>query len=111
MEQAEALARTLLSSLSRPFRLEDSQISISACAGIALCASPQTIAAELLRDARVAMFEARREGRNRCETFDPQLRQRAHVRMAMAIDLYQALERNQMAVFYQPKVDLRSGCA
>ncbi len=110
-EQAEALAKTLLSSLSRPFSLGDSQVSISACAGIARCASPQTIATELLRDARVAMFEARREGRSRWETFDPQLRHRAHIRMAMAIDLHQALERNQMEVFYQPIVDLRTRCA
>jgi len=109
-EQAEALAKTLLSSLSRPFSLGDSQVSISACAGIARCANPQTIATELLRDARVAMFEARREGRSRCQTFDPELRQHAHIRMAMAIDLYQALERNQMEVFYQPIVDLRTRC-
>ena len=57
------------------------------------------------------MFEARREGRNRWETFNPQLRRRAHVRMAMAIDLHQALERDQMEVFYQPIVDLRTRCA
>jgi EAL domain-containing protein (putative c-di-GMP-specific phosphodiesterase class I) len=107
-EQGEALAKTLLSSLSRPFHLGNSQVSISACAGIAGCASPQTIATELLRDARVAMFEARREGRSRCQTFDPELCQHAHIRMAMAIDLYQALERNQMTVFYQSKVDLRA---
>ena len=107
-EQAEALAKTLLSSLSRPFRLGDSQVAISACAGIARCASPQTIATELLRDARVAMSEARREGRSRWETFDPKLRHRAHIRMAMAIDLHRALERNQMEVFYQPIVDLRT---
>jgi diguanylate cyclase (GGDEF)-like protein len=110
-EQAEALAKTLLSSLSRPFSLGNSQVSISACAGIALCASPQTVATELLRDARVAMMEARREGRSRCQTFDPQLRQHVRIRMAMAIDLYQALEQNQMAVFYQPKVDLRTRSA
>jgi len=111
VEQAEALAKTLLSSLSRSFGLGNSQVSVSACAGIARCASPQTVATELLRDARVAMFEARREGRSRWETFDPQLRHRAHIRMAMAIDLHQALERNQMEVFYQPIVDLRTGCA
>ena len=95
--QAQALAQALLSSLARPFRLENSPISISGCAGIALCTSPKTIAAELLRDARVAMFHARQGGRNQCEVFDPQLRQRAHARLAMAVDLYQALERNQMA--------------
>ena len=107
--QAQALAQALLSSLARPFRLENSPISISGCAGIALCTSPQTIAAELLRDARVAMFNARQSGRNQCEVFDPQLRQRAHARLAMAVDLYQALEQNQMAAFYQSKVNLRSG--
>ncbi len=57
------------------------------------------------------MFEARREGRSRCQTFDPELRQHAHIRMAMAIDLHQALERGQMEVFYQPIVDLRTRCA
>ena len=107
--QAQALAQALLSSLVRPFLLESSPISISGCAGIALCTSPQTIAAELLRDARVAMFNARQGGRSHCEVFDPQLRQRAHARLAMAVDLYQALEKNQMAAFYQSKVNLRSG--
>jgi len=106
--QAQALAQALLSSLARPFRLENSPISISGCAGIALCTSPKTIAAELLRDARVAMLNARQGGRNQCEVFDPQLRQRAHARLAMAVDLYQALERNQMVAFYQSKVHLRS---
>jgi len=107
--QAQALAQALLSSLARPFRLESSPISISGCGGIALCTSPKTIAAELLGDARVAMFNARQGGRNHCEVFDPQLRQRAHARLAMAVDLYQALEKNQMAAFYQSKVNLRSG--
>ena len=111
VEQAEALARTLLTCLSRPLLLDGSQISVSACAGIAFGSNPDTRPAELLRDARVAMFEARREGRNRWETFNPQLRRRAHVRMALAIDLHQALERNQMEVYYQPIVDLRTGCA
>jgi len=111
VEQAEALARTLLTCLSRPLVFDSSQISVSACAGIAFGSNPDTRPAELLRDARVAMFEARREGRNRWETFNPQLRRRAHVRMAMAIDLHQALERNQMQVFYQPIVDLRTRCA
>ena len=111
VEQAEALARTLLTCLSRPLLLGGSQVSVSACAGIAACSSPDAIPAEFLRDARVAMFHARREGPNRWETFDPQLRRRAHARMAMAVDLHQALERNQMAVFYQPIVDLRTRSA
>jgi diguanylate cyclase (GGDEF)-like protein len=111
VEQAEALARTLLACLSRPFLLDGSRVSVSACAGIAFRSSPETRATELLRDARVTMFEARREGRNRWESFDPQLRHRAHIRMAMAIDLHQAIERNQMELFYQPIVSLQSRCA
>jgi len=55
------------------------------------------------------MLNARQGGRNQSEVFDPQLRQRAHARLAMAVDLYQALEHNQMAAFYQSKVNLRSG--
>jgi diguanylate cyclase (GGDEF)-like protein len=107
-EQPEALAQKLLLSLVGPFELENTRVSISACVGIALCAGPQ-IAAELLRDARVAMFHARREGHNRWETFDPEMRRHAHKQRVMAVDLYQALASNQMAVFYQPKVDLHDG--
>ncbi len=55
------------------------------------------------------MSNARQGGRNQWEVFDPQLRLRAHARLAMAVDLYQALERNQMAAFYQSKVNLNSG--
>lgn len=109
VEQAEALARSLLACLSRPLLLDGSEVPITACAGIAFLSNSGTRAAELLRDARVAMFHARREGRNHWEIFDPQLGQRAHARMAMAIDLHQALEQNQMLVFYQSKVNLRSG--
>jgi len=107
-EQAEALAERLLLSFVSPFEVEHARVSMTACAGIALCTGPQ-IAAELLRDARVAMLHARREGHNRWETFDPELRRDAHRRRVMAADIYQALATNQMAVFYQPKVDLRDG--
>lgn len=105
-EQAQAFAETLLSCLVRPFTIERSRVSLSACAGIAVCSGSQAIAAEILRDARIAMLHARREGRNRWEIFDPQQRRRAHVRTAMIADLHQALERQEMAVFYQPMVDL-----
>lgn len=106
VEQAQALAETLLSCLSRPVTIESSRVSLSACAGIAACSGSQAIAAEILRDARIAMLHARREGRNRWEIFDPQQRRRAHIRTAMVVDLHQALALQQMTVFYQPMVDL-----
>ena len=109
VDQAEAIVKSLLTCLLRPFWLESSRVSISASGGIAVCASPQAVAAGLLRDARVAMLHARRLGRNRWERFDSQSLQYAQSRTAMAADLYRALERNQMTVFYQSKVDLRSG--
>jgi EAL domain-containing protein (putative c-di-GMP-specific phosphodiesterase class I) len=83
---------------------------MSASMGIAVLARGQATAPELLRDAGLAMScakEAAHEpGKSRCEMFTPAMRRRAQVRMALAIDLRHAIERQQLVAFYQPKVHL-----
>jgi diguanylate cyclase (GGDEF)-like protein len=103
---AETVAKGLLSSLARPFALPGSQIAISASMGIALAAGGSTTAPEFLDEAELAMSRAKEMGRNRWVVFDSAMRQRAQARMAIALDLRHAIEREQLAVFYQPKVHL-----
>ena len=64
---------------------------------------------ELLRDADVAMYQAKQRGRARCEFFDEAMRTEAARRLETATALHRALERNEFVTFYQPMMDVRSG--
>ena len=64
---------------------------------------------DILRDADVAMYRAKRKGRGAYEVFDPQMNERAIERLALETDLWQAAARDELRVFYQPKIALRNG--
>ena len=104
--KSEAVAQALLSCLAQPFALQGSHITLSASVGIAVLTSGGATAIDLLSDADLAMTCAKQRGKNGWELFDPAMRLRARARMAMAIDLRFAIERNQLVVFYQPKMNL-----
>ena len=85
-------------------------IRLNASLGIAVRPRGKTTAAELLRDAGLALSRAKERGpspgENRCEIFAPAMRLRARTDMALAMDLRHAIERGQLVVFYQPKIRL-----
>jgi diguanylate cyclase (GGDEF)-like protein len=105
--QARA-AELLLDCLRQPFYLDGSPVAMSASVGIATgceCAG----AAELLRDAGLALNRAKELGKNRWQVFSPDMRQQALTRMSLALDLRQALEHGEFLLYYQPKIHLRTG--
>jgi diguanylate cyclase (GGDEF)-like protein len=119
-QRAEAVGHKLLACLAAPVQLPEagmamprvsgSEIRLNASLGIAVRARGKTTAAELLRDAGLALSRAKERGpvpgENRCEIFDPAMRLRARTDMALAMDLRHAIERGQLVVFYQPKIHL-----
>src|SRR6185295_18440767 len=64
---------------------------------------------ELLRDADVAMYAAKANGKDRIETFEPSMHAAALDRMALTVDLEGALERRELFLLYQPVIELASG--
>lgn len=108
-EAAEAVAGRLLEALRKPFTLEGKEAFITASAGIALGGAHYQSAAEILRDADTAMYRAKTLGRDRPVVFDSEMRQQALLRLELEQDLRRAIERNQLVVFYQPKVSLLDG--
>jgi diguanylate cyclase (GGDEF)-like protein/PAS domain S-box-containing protein len=84
------------------------EMTISASIGIAVAdenATPES----LLRDSDAAMHRAKDRGRRRIELYDQALRARAELRLSTVAALGQALDRDQLAVHYQPIIDLRTG--
>jgi diguanylate cyclase (GGDEF)-like protein len=100
------VARRLAGAWAAPFLLDGEEVYVSASTGIASGAgSPE----ELLRQADAALHRAKERGPGVAELYDDVLRARAHDRVRLAGDLRRALDDGDIAVVYQPIVDLRTG--
>ena len=106
MEQASAVARRILADFQAPMQLEGRNLNISASIGAALVSAEYLEPADILRDADLAMYRAKAQGKGCCVAFDAEMRTRAMDRMELESDLRMALERNEFVVYYQPKVDM-----
>ncbi len=106
-EDTSAVARRIITSLSQPFRIGESDIFLSTSIGIVTCPSSGEEPAVLLKNADAAMHQARELGRNRYCFFDDEFNRRAAERLTLETRLRRAIDRNELEVYYQPMVDLR----
>ena len=102
-------AERLLSALADPYIVKGKDIRSGASLGIAIGQGPQTDPHALLRDADIAMYEAKRGGRRRMVFFDDQMRARLTRSMQIEAALHHAVARNELRLLYQPIVDLETG--
>jgi len=107
--EAVRVAERVQAELASPFLLNDQEIVISASIGIAASSGPYTGADELLRDADIAMYRAKRAGKARCEVSDPAMHASAVKRLSLETDLRRALDQGEFRVYYQPIVSLQTG--
>ncbi|MCU1376020.1 MAG: diguanylate cyclase [Actinomycetia bacterium] len=106
--EAGAVARRVLEALDAPFLLDGRSFHVSASAGIAV-GNADTTADTVLRDADTAMYQAKRDGRNRYAVFTPAVREATVRRSSLEQDLRRAIERCEISVHYQPVVGLVTG--
>jgi len=104
---AEAVADQILTALAAPITTHGSEFVIGASIGIAH-SHRETPARELLRHADAAMYAAKRNGKNRWVTFHPDLLSLTEPRLAVSIELRRALDRQELALRYQPICDMRT---
>jgi len=105
-DDASALAQRIIDALNAPIRLGGKEVFTSTSIGIAIAAARYNKAEELLRDADVAMYRAKAEGRHRYALFDEHLHQEAMQLLELEIDLRRAIARNEFVPFFQPIVRL-----
>ncbi|QPK65503.1 EAL domain-containing protein [Methylomonas sp. LL1] len=105
----DAIAQAILQSLARPFDLGDETVYLSASIGIAFYPDDADKSAELLKKADQAMFEAKKQGRDRYSFFTPEMQRIAQNRMRLLNELHGALAKQQFMVYYQPIVEFPSG--
>ena len=105
-EDAARAAQRMLAALASPFNVSDREIFVNASIGIAVgSGDPDT----LVRDADLAMYRAKSQGKGRYAAFEPHMHTAVVERMEMEVDLKRAIERGELALVYQPIFDLRTG--
>jgi len=106
---AVRVAQRILDQWTVPFVVNGQEVVISASVGIALSSAECGEAENLVRDAELAMYRAKRAGKARCEVFDPAMHAGAVRRLKLETDLRKAIELGEIKVYYQPIVDLSTG--
>ncbi len=101
-----AFAETIRRTLRAPIGFNDREIFITASIGLALAESQPHRTEEVLKDAELAMYHAKRIGGDRIEIFKPAMRSRKTDRLTMESELRRAIEREEIKVLYQPIVRL-----
>jgi len=110
VEDALGQARDVAALVREPVEVEGRSRGFTASIGVAVArAGSGVAAAEVLRDADAAMYEAKRAGKDRVALFDPTVLARALARLELKADLEEALGRDELFVVYQPCVHLRTG--
>jgi Amt family ammonium transporter len=99
------IAERIAQALQEPLSLGGHEVFVTSSIGITL-SQPDDTPDAMLRDADVAMYRAKAKGRSQHEVFDPEMNARAIERLSIETDLWQAIERGELRVFYQPKVRL-----
>lgn len=107
-EEAVMIAKRILTGFETPLLLNGYEIFITASIGIVLGTASYEQALDLLRDADIAMYQAKAQGRNCYKIFDTQMHIQALKRLNLENDLRKALEQEELIVYYQPIVDIHS---
>jgi diguanylate cyclase (GGDEF)-like protein len=103
----ELIAERLLEALQHPFMLgEDERTRLTVTASIGIAIGEATTAEDLLRDADIAMYRAKWDGKNRYAIFETGMHDNVQNRMELEMDLREALEKDEFFLAYQPTLDL-----
>jgi diguanylate cyclase (GGDEF)-like protein len=105
VEDVAILAQRIVDALATPYEVEGHQVLISTSIGIALIPEDGSDPDVLLRNADIALYRAKAEGRGTFRLFEPHMDAMLQERRALELDLRRALENQEFLLYYQPQVD------
>ncbi|MDR2639751.1 MAG: EAL domain-containing protein [Helicobacteraceae bacterium] len=109
MSQTELLAREILTTFEKPIELGGREVFCSTSIGIALYPADAENAADLLKNADVALYNAKNAGRTNFQYFQDGANEDFLARFELETELRHAVERGELVVYYQPQVDSQTG--
>jgi diguanylate cyclase (GGDEF)-like protein/PAS domain S-box-containing protein len=108
-EDALAVVERFYEALRLPISIEGREMVVSPSIGIAIGDETISVSDELLRRADVAMYVAKRTGKSRHVVFAPEMDQDSVLRLDLEADLRRAIQADQLELYYQPVIDIRTG--
>ena len=108
-QQVAEVGSRLITSLRRPFQLDDHRVEIGASAGVALYPGDGSTAETLLRAADTALYQVKDEGRGAVRFFEAAMDAQLQARRQLEHELGGAIARDELQLFYQPIVNARTG--
>jgi diguanylate cyclase (GGDEF)-like protein/PAS domain S-box-containing protein len=108
-EQAARAANRVIETLAQPIAIGPQEVFVSASIGIVMYPRDGEDLDTLLKNADVAMYHAKSEGRNRYAFYHDSMRQATARRLSLEHDLRRAIEHEQFVLHYQPQIDVQSG--
>jgi diguanylate cyclase (GGDEF)-like protein len=109
LTRSRAMAERLVRELRAPYLVRDEQLQVTASIGIASVRGKEQSAEEVLRNADVAMYTAKANGKARFAIFDPGMHAAIRERHELGTQLQRAVELDQLRLVYQPIVELGTG--
>ncbi|HUD51981.1 putative bifunctional diguanylate cyclase/phosphodiesterase [Parvibaculum sp.] len=108
-DDAMAFAESLAEFLSQPIEIAGQEVFPTSSVGVAICEDSHERPEELLNEAEIAMYRAKRSGKARIEIFEAGMRGEADDNLSLETDLRHAIERRQFEIYYQPIMSLTDG--
>lgn len=108
-EDAAIAAARMLDAVANAHSIDGRGLHVTASIGVSIFPDDGQDAETLIKNADTAMYQAKEGGRNLFRFFKPEMNLRAVERQSIEEDLRSAVEQNQFALHYQPKIDLRTG--
>jgi diguanylate cyclase (GGDEF)-like protein/PAS domain S-box-containing protein len=106
-QEVERVVSRVIKSLGKPVILENREITISASIGIVVFSGQYDVPEDILRDADIAMYQAKKYTLKRYEFFSQSMLENANKRLQMEIDLRRGLDLNEFEMYYQPIVQVK----
>ena len=104
---AERVAKRILDLMREPIFVGGQECFVTASVGIALYPRDGATMADVLRNADVAMYAVKSSGRNSSSLYSPALAGKGREKLELESALHKAIERNELVLHYQPKIDVR----
>ncbi|HMN04071.1 MAG TPA: diguanylate cyclase, partial [Geobacter anodireducens] len=104
VKDALKVAQKIIDSLRTPFVIDGHELFITTSIGISVFPYDGRTSDALVKNADFAMYRAKEQGRNNCQLYTPEMNSKAFERLSLENDLRKGLEREELVLYYQPKV-------
>ncbi|HEY7886375.1 MAG TPA: EAL domain-containing protein [Cellvibrionaceae bacterium] len=109
VQECDPILQRLLAAAADTYNINGQYLNVSASIGVTFYPLDPVEADQLIRHADQAMYQAKQAGKNRYQLFDIHLEEEIREKQVLLLDLARALSCNEFVLYYQPKVNMRSG--